>query len=142
MQSQMAGEDYLSQTTPGSGKIDEHSTYPPQSRWALGMSAAAQRTVFVALMLTLLSLASQQSVLAQDYTWTGRTAPVAQSWEGVTYGNGLFVAIAQWNEGSDVMTSPDGITWTLRTTPPLCFLVSGIEKYIDIETITRKQTTR
>jgi hypothetical protein len=66
------------------------------------MSAAAQRPVFVALKLTLLCLASQQSVLAQDYTWTGRTAPVAQSWEGVTYGNGLFVAIAQWNEGSDV----------------------------------------
>jgi len=35
----------------------------------------------------------------------------------VTYGNGLFVAVAQSGTGNRVMTSPDGITWTSRTNP-------------------------
>jgi hypothetical protein len=38
-------------------------------------------------------------------------------WQGVVYGNGLFVAVAQTGTGNRVMTSPDGITWTSRTTP-------------------------
>jgi len=53
--------------------------------------------------------------------WTATTGVVAggTGWVGLTYGNGLFVAI---NGGSGpatnvVMTSPDGITWTSRTTP-------------------------
>jgi predicted RecA/RadA family phage recombinase len=33
----------------------------------------------------------------------------------VTYGNGLFVAVAASGTGDRVMTSPDGITWTSRT---------------------------
>jgi hypothetical protein len=33
----------------------------------------------------------------------------------VTYGNGLFVAVAYSGTGNRVMTSPDGITWTIRT---------------------------
>lgn len=32
---------------------------------------------------------------------------------GVCYGNGLFVAVT--TTGNRVMTSPDGITWTTRT---------------------------
>jgi hypothetical protein len=34
-------------------------------------------------------------------------------WRSVTYGNGLFVAVAQ-DGVNRVMTSPDGITWTAR----------------------------
>ena len=33
----------------------------------------------------------------------------------VTYGNGLFVAVAYSGSGNRVMTSPDGITWTIGT---------------------------
>jgi hypothetical protein len=47
-------------------------------------------------------------------TWTARTAAQANSWRSVTYGNGLFVAVAQTGTNR-VMTSPDGITWTPRT---------------------------
>jgi predicted RecA/RadA family phage recombinase len=36
-------------------------------------------------------------------------------WTSVTYGNGLFVAVANSGTGNRVMTSPDGITWTIRT---------------------------
>jgi len=47
-------------------------------------------------------------------TWTARSAAEANEWTSVTYGNGLFVAVA--NSGTNrVMTSPDGITWTARS---------------------------
>lgn len=34
---------------------------------------------------------------------------------GLTWGNNLFVAVAASGTGNRVMTSPDGITWTSRT---------------------------
>src|SRR3972149_6334117 len=43
-----------------------------------------------------------------------------QEWQGgfgIDYGDGLFVAVAIDGTGNRVMTSPDGITWTTRTTP-------------------------
>jgi hypothetical protein len=48
-------------------------------------------------------------------TWTARSAAGNNdNWRGITYGNGLFVAVGEF--GSDrVMTSPDGITWTARS---------------------------
>jgi len=48
--------------------------------------------------------------------WIARTVPEANAWQSVTYGNGMFVAVAV--DGTNrVMTSPDGITWTARTAP-------------------------
>ncbi len=49
-------------------------------------------------------------------TWTSRTAATDNAWRSVTYGNGLFVAVAVNGTGDRVMTSPDSITWTSRTT--------------------------
>ena len=50
-------------------------------------------------------------------TWTARSAAGNNdSWNGVTYGNGLFVAVGDSSGPEDpVMTSPDGITWTARS---------------------------
>jgi len=59
-------------------------------------------------------------------TWTLRNIAAANAlnaWYSVTYGNGLFVAVSNDSHnggvgGTDrVMTSPDGINWTARTTP-------------------------
>jgi hypothetical protein len=36
-------------------------------------------------------------------------------WISIVYGNGLFVATSLTGTGNRVMTSPDGITWTIRT---------------------------
>jgi 6-phosphogluconolactonase (cycloisomerase 2 family) len=47
-------------------------------------------------------------------TWTGVTAPEANQWKGITYGEGLFVAVADTGTNR-VMTSPDGTNWTVRT---------------------------
>lgn len=46
--------------------------------------------------------------------WIARTSTADLDWDGVTYGNGLFVAVASNGTGNGVMTSPDGITWTSR----------------------------
>jgi hypothetical protein len=59
-------------------------------------------------------------------TWTLRNIAAANAlnaWYSVTYGNGLFVAVSNnsYNGGvggtDRVITSPDGINWTARTTP-------------------------
>jgi hypothetical protein len=55
-----------------------------------------------------------QAAQAQT-TWTSRTSATDNNWNGITYGNGLFVATAWSGTGDRVMTSPDGITWTSRT---------------------------
>jgi hypothetical protein len=44
-----------------------------------------------------------------------RTAGSANQWKSVAYGNGMFVAVSSSGTGNRVMTSPDGITWTSRT---------------------------
>ena len=55
-------------------------------------------------------------------TWTARTAAEANAWYSVTYGNGVFVAVAATpppfgppSGANRVMTSTDGVTWTART---------------------------
>ncbi|NDC78137.1 MAG: hypothetical protein EBZ67_09745 [Chitinophagia bacterium] len=47
-------------------------------------------------------------------TWTARTSAADNRWTDITYGNGLFVAVAISGTGDRVMTSPDGITWTAQ----------------------------
>ncbi|MBU3660613.1 MAG: BspA family leucine-rich repeat surface protein [Flavobacteriales bacterium] len=38
-------------------------------------------------------------------------------WRAITYGNNMFVAVASSGTGNRIMTSPDGLTWTSRTSP-------------------------
>jgi hypothetical protein len=50
------------------------------------------------------------------FVWTSRTAASNDTWSAITFGNGLFVAVAiAYTAGGGIMTSPDGITWTLRS---------------------------
>lgn len=51
-------------------------------------------------------------------TWTARASalPSTATWCGVTYGNGLFVAVATGSTTA-AASSTDGITWTSRTLP-------------------------
>ncbi|MFA5933832.1 MAG: tail fiber domain-containing protein [Candidatus Paceibacterota bacterium] len=55
------------------------------------------------------------NIISKGTAWTSRTGSVNNQWLGVTYGNGLFVAVAINGTGDGVMTSPDGINWTSRT---------------------------
>lgn len=47
-------------------------------------------------------------------TWISRSLPVAQTWRGVTFGNGVFVAVGG-APSQNCITSPDGVNWTTRT---------------------------
>ena len=46
-------------------------------------------------------------------TWTAATLPSSSTWKKVRYGNGMFYAVAQ---GQVAASSPDGLTWTARST--------------------------
>jgi hypothetical protein len=47
--------------------------------------------------------------------WTRVSLPAYNSWRGLTFGNGIFVAVGVEGTGNRVMTSTDGTNWTLRT---------------------------
>jgi hypothetical protein len=94
--------------------------------WSLdGPTKGASRTAigpFPKEKLTSIGIpgAENYELLARilDQTWTAQQAANINRWIGVTYGNGLFVAIAwEGREDNRVMTSPDGITWTSRNAP-------------------------
>lgn len=50
-------------------------------------------------------------------SWFSQTSPSGRNWSSLTYGDGLFVAVAKSGSGNRVMTSTNGSSWTLRTTP-------------------------
>ena len=72
----------------------------------------------LALALALVSSVAimSQQVRADGTTWTARSAAEANSWNGVTFGNGTFVAVSPTGTNR-VMTSTDGISWTPRSVP-------------------------
>lgn len=47
--------------------------------------------------------------------WTSHASPGGNGWSDIAYGNGVYVAVATGGDGQRVMTSSDGITWTLHT---------------------------
>jgi hypothetical protein len=49
-------------------------------------------------------------------TWTKRTLPTSADWSGLVFGNGLFMLLA--GSGKTVLTSPDGLNWTVLNTLP------------------------
>jgi hypothetical protein len=57
--------------------------------------------------------------------WTSRTSP-GDVWRSATYGDGLFVAVGSAPSTNGVMTSPDGINWTARTTPGTAYGWNGV----------------
>jgi hypothetical protein len=73
-----------------------------------------QALLHLSCLVSLSLLVWTQAAQAQT-TWTSRTSATDNNWNGITYGNGLFVATAWSGTGDRVMTSPDGITWTSRT---------------------------
>ena len=65
------------------------------------------------LAITTVATTSIPALAARGDTWTGQTAAEANGWDAVAYGNGTFVAVAQFGTNR-VMTSPDGVTWTAQ----------------------------
>jgi len=61
-----------------------------------------------------LSVASLTVAIAPGSSVNANGYPADLAWEAITYGNGVFVAVASSGDGTRVMTSSDGATWTLR----------------------------
>ncbi len=60
------------------------------------------------------SLTSSTDVFSSSAaSWSSTTSIPQNGWSSITYGNGLFVAVAP-SGTNRVVTSPDGINWTLR----------------------------
>jgi len=70
-------------------------------------------SVIAVLIASIFSISVVSQAVADGITWTSRTSAADNSWQSVTYGNGLFVAVS-YDGTNRVMTSPDGITWTSR----------------------------
>jgi hypothetical protein len=75
---------------------------------------AQMASVLVALFaVAVLGAAPAQADTPAGTEWTQQTVPVAgNDWLTVTYGGGLFVTVAARGSSNQVMTSPDGVTWT------------------------------
>lgn len=68
--------------------------------------------------------------------WTTQITPTICDLYSVTYGNGYFVATGQYSSGSNIFTSPDGLTWTPQPSTPtyneLTAVTYGNGKYIAV----------
>ena len=77
-------------------------------------SAGVRLTAILAALACLLN-ASPATAGQAGIDWTIQNMGFDLNWFSVTYGNGLFVAVAGNGTGNRVMTSPDGTNWTART---------------------------
>ena len=80
---------------------------PSSSNWE---SIAYGNNRFVAVSNTNGAIAAYS---LDGITWAASTLPATADWYKVTYGQGVFLAVS---ESTAAATSPDGITWTTRTT--------------------------
>ena len=68
---------------------------------------------FALTIVTIFSFSSTDMVMSAET----RASGYGISWNSVTYGNGLFVAVSAGIADSQVMTSVDGTNWTRHQTP-------------------------
>jgi len=116
------GEGLFVAVASSGGTSDRVMTSPDGFTWTPRTSAAgnAWRSVaygngrFVAVANSGVGNRVMYSDNGTD--WTAGVSPADNNWFAVAYGNGLFVAVAE-NGTNQVMTSPDGITWNLQTSP-------------------------
>lgn len=89
----------------------------PEARDYVAVTFGADKFVAISYGLAAGAVITSNST---GSSWTLRTA-FDGDWESIAYGNGIFVVvggIVDGDDGNRIMTSEDGITWTLRT-PPL-----------------------
>jgi hypothetical protein len=59
-------------------------------------------------------------------SWTSTTTGVTGPWRSLVYANGLYVAGGGQVANQAILTSPDGIAWTLRGTPAAGTAINSI----------------
>ncbi len=94
-----------SQTIGSNLTVDTNTLYVDATNNRVGVGTTAPQGTFEVV----------GDVVSKGTSWTSRTAARSAPWNSMTYGNGLFVAVASSGTSNRVMTSPDGINWTTRT---------------------------
>jgi hypothetical protein len=94
------------------------SNLPTDSYFPTGLTYGAGKFVLVSRYSISGTGYNYAATSPDGETWTARTAPMLP-YRNVTYGAGLFVAMANDDQSysTNYATSPDGVTWTQRTLP-------------------------
>src|SRR2546425_13115791 len=73
----------------------------------------------VVISVGLSPLPAKRAAAAGGLTWVSQASAADKDWAGVVWSPELaiFAAVSASASGNDVMTSPDGVNWTLRATP-------------------------
>jgi hypothetical protein len=96
-------------------------TSPDGINWTLRTTADAREWCSITYgngLFVVISKDCEVITSSDGINWTNPSTPSNQTdWNSITYGNGLFVAVGNSLTGTYnklVMTSSDGITWTMR----------------------------
>lgn len=101
--------------TTDNGQTWQNDQSIPGGGSYLGSALAYGNGTYVATVAPPPETYSRVYTSVDGITWTSRGTTIPwTSWSSVTYGNGLFVAVAS-SGTTRVMTSPDGVTWTARS---------------------------
>lgn len=101
----------------GAGATTKIATSPNGLTWTARTSPAANWSAVIFARDTFVAVGGDAVAVATStdgIIWTARTAPATGAWTDITYGGGVFVAVASGGS-PNVMLSPDGITWTAKT---------------------------
>ena len=101
--------DPVTITPPSGATFEGLSEYRLYGQYSFVELERISSTVFV------VTRRSEKDMIAlyAHGVWTTSKSAADNQWFSVCYGNGLFVAVAFTGSGNRVMTSPDGITWTI-----------------------------
>jgi hypothetical protein len=111
-----SGSSVVARSTNGAAWTSQ-SILPSQS--GLLWRVAYGNGLFVAVSRSTAGAGSIIGATSADgITWTERAMPASSRWSSITYGGGLFTAVAgDGDDTTDVATSVDGISWTLGALP-------------------------
>ena len=119
--------------TSTNGIVWTAATAPTSLTWqCVSWSADLGRFVALAGLSNAVTptLTTGIAVSSDGLSWSSGTATIAavNGWRSVCWSSelGLFAAVALNGSSSAVMTSPDGLTWTLRTFPTTNLLPSNV----------------
>lgn len=92
--------------------------------WVEGTAiAAGEYSIMAQSGNTLVAIKNQTATAGNVFAytvdginWTVGTLPASLLWSGITYGNGMFIAVSR-TAGTVAAKSTDGITWTSLTIP-------------------------
>ena len=122
--------NYAISTRNFANPIDQVTT-PPQGAYAGGALCPDENRIYMApyyqtsystntfhYIDTVTNSITEYTVSNNLYLFAERTTP-SNEWTGVHWNatDGVYVAVSQTGTNDRVMTSPDGVTWTSRTTP-------------------------